>query len=65
MKSAELLAVIILSALVGGLSASLYMEKRIRADIQDLTLAIDNLVGGVNVISEGMIMAEFENGDDD
>ena len=65
MKSAELLAVIILSALVGGLSASLYMEKRIRADIQDLTLAIDNLVGGVNVISEGMIMAEFEVEDDD
>ena len=65
MKSAELLAVIVLSALVGGLSASLYMEKRIRTDIRDLTVAVDNLLSGVNVITEGMIMAEFEDGYDD
>lgn len=65
MKSSELLAVIVLSALVGGLSASLYMEKRIRTDIRDLTVAVDNLLSGVNVITEGMIMAEFEDGDDD
>ena len=63
MKSAELLAVIVLSALVGGLSASLYMEKRIRTDIRDLTVAVDNLLAGVNVITEGKIMAEFEDDD--
>lgn len=64
MQSGEMLIIVVLSAVVGALAASLYVEKGLSADIRELTQAVDNLVTGVNVITEGLIMTEFE-GDDD
>lgn len=65
MKPVEMLTIVILSATVGALAASLYMERGLAADVYNLTRAVDNLVSGVNVITEGLIMTEFEQGDDD
>lgn len=64
MKPVEMLTMIILSATVGALAASLYKERGLSADVWNLTQAVDNLVNGVNVMAEGLIMTEFEQGDD-
>lgn len=64
MKPVEMLTIVVLSAMVGALAASLYKERGLSADVYNLTQAVDNLVNGVNVISEGLIMTEF-GGDND